>query len=122
MAKETKSVENYSPELVASVVADYEAGMSVADIAKKIGKTDRSVRGKLVSMKKYRKPEKTVKSFTDEGPTKQNLLDQLTGIGFSAEAIKGLTNATKPALMEVINRTSVDDSEVESDEPVANAA
>ena len=39
---------NYTPEMTAQIVSDYEAGVSVDAIAEAINKSVRSVRSKLV--------------------------------------------------------------------------
>jgi hypothetical protein len=108
MTEKSVKAPNYSPELEARLVELYNAGngKSVADIAAEIDRPEKSVRGKLVSLKVYVPQVKPVKTFKDEGPSKKNLLASLAERGFSADALKGLENATKPALAEVIERTA----------------
>ncbi len=97
--------ENYSPELTAKVLELYAANSDVKAIALEIGKSERSVRGKLVALKAYKAPVKVLKTLADEGPSKKDLFKVLENVGFTADAIKGLEGATKNALAEVIERT-----------------
>ena len=43
-----KKAPNYSPELTDAIVADYQAGTPLEEIAEAIGKSVRSVRSKLI--------------------------------------------------------------------------
>lgn len=97
---------NYSPELTAKVLELYAAGNSVEFIATEVDRPVKSVRGKLVSLKVYKAVDKPVKTLKDEGPSKKDQLEVLEGMGFSANALKGLENATKSALAEVIERST----------------
>lgn len=97
--------ENYSPELTAKVLELYAAENTIKAIALEIGKSERSVRGKLVALKQYKAPDKVLKTLADEGPSKKDLVKVLENAGFSASAVKGLEGATKAALAEVIERT-----------------
>lgn len=97
--------ENYSPELTAKVLELYAASNDVKAISLEIGKSERSVRGKLVALKQYKTPVKVLKTLADEGPSKQDLVKVLEDAGFSASGIKGLAGATKAAIAEVIERT-----------------
>ena len=63
-----------------------------------MGKTPRSVIGKLVSMSIYQAPEKKV--VKDEGPTKKELLASLRQTGFDDAGLEG---ATKEAISRVLN-------------------
>jgi hypothetical protein len=105
VASDTKQ-PNYTPELENTIKALYDGGKgkSVADIAAEINRTPKSVLGKLVHMGVYVPAEKPVKTFADQGPSKKELLAVLESIGFSEDALKGLGNATKPALQEVVER------------------
>lgn len=102
---------NYSPELTAKVQELYAAGETIKAIAEAVDRTEKSVRGKLVSLKVYKAVPKAIKTNKDEGPSKKDQLKVLEGLGFSAEALEGLKNATKPALAEVIERSNVTASE-----------
>lgn len=98
--------KTYTPELVAKIVSDYDGGkgMTIEAIAEKYNLAKRSVLGKLVYEKVYVKAEKTQPTYVDTGPSKKDYLKRLEAFGLSEEAIKGLTNATKPALAEVAER------------------
>ena len=107
MAKSTEAKQpNYTPELEKQLIELYDGGKgkSVAEIAAEINRTPKSVLGKLVHMGVYVPSEKPVKTFADQGPSKKELLAVLEQIGFSEDALKGLGNATKPALQEVVER------------------
>jgi predicted xylose isomerase-like sugar epimerase len=100
-----KVKENYSPELTAKVLELYAANPDIKALALEIGKSERSVRGKLVALKAYKVPVKALKTLADEGPSKKDLTKVLEDMGFSATGLKGLEGATKAALAEVIERT-----------------
>ena len=72
-----KKAPNYSPELTDAIVADYQAGKPVEDIADAIGKSVRSVRSKLVREGVYVAQEKPTGSKRDNGPTKKELFADL---------------------------------------------
>ena len=72
-----KKAPNYSPELTNAIVADYQAGKSVDDIADAIGKSVRSVRSKLVREGVYIAQEKPTGAKRDNGPTKKELFAEL---------------------------------------------
>jgi len=99
---------NYTPELIALIVELYDGGngVSIKEIAAdpRVNKPEKSVRGKLVHMGKYVKPAVEAKEFVNEGPSKKDHLATLKEFGFSEDALKGLNNATKPALAEVIDK------------------
>ena len=104
------TVANYDSELVAKLVSLYDGGngKTVAEIAAEIDRTPKSVLGKLVHLGVYVKPEpKAAKSFADQGPSKKDILAILEKQGFSSDALKGLGNATKPALQEVADKVGV---------------
>jgi hypothetical protein len=117
----------YSEAEVALIRGMYlDGNMSPADIAKdpRVDRTEKSVRGKLVSMGVYRKVEKpAAKPKKDEGPTKKELQGILVSLGFSQVAADGLGNATKGAITEVIERVRAANPQVEAvAEPVADVA
>ena len=88
---------NYSPELTAQIVTDYQAGTPVDEIADTIGKSVRSVRSKLVREGVYVAKEK-VATRTIVGPTKKELLRSLEG----HLDTRGFEGATKEALTRLI--------------------
>ena len=94
-----KKAPNYSPELTDAIVADYQAGTPVEDIADAIGK---SVRSKLVREGVYVAQEKPQGSKRDNGPTKKELLNRLEEVDPSAP-INGLWGAKKQAIAWIID-------------------
>lgn len=97
---------NYTSELVDQIKADYDGGkgLSAKELAVKYNRSVRSIVGKLVSEKVYVKAEVPVKEHVDTGPTKKEYQKILEDLGFSADAVNGLGNATKNALAEVIEK------------------
>ena len=96
-----KKAPNYSPELTDAIVADYQAGTPVEDIAEAIGKSVRSVRSKLVREGVYVAAEKP-KAKRDNGPSKKELLARLEEVDPNAP-IDGLMGATKEAISWAID-------------------
>ena len=97
-----KKAPNYSPELTDAIVADYQAGKPVEDIADAIGKSVRSVRSKLVREGVYVAQEKPTGSKRDNGPTKKELLNRLEEVDPNAP-LNGLMGATKEAISWAID-------------------
>jgi hypothetical protein len=97
-----KKAPNYSPELTDAIVADYQAGKPVEDIADAIGKSVRSVRSKLVREGVYVAKEKPQGSKRDNGPTKKELLGRLEEVDPNAP-LGGLMGATKEAISWAID-------------------
>ena len=90
---------NYSPELTAQIVDQYQAGVSVDDIAASIEKSVRSVRSKLVREGVYVAQPKATARKSDE-PTKKELLNELeTVYPFD---VNGLQGATKDAIKDLL--------------------
>ena len=120
MENDKNKTVNYTKEQEAQITDLYvNQKMSVEDIAKQIDKPVKSVRGKLVSMKIYVKASAPVaKAKKNEGPSKKELTKVLESLGFSATGAKGLENATKGAIAEVIERVRANMPAVE-DVPAA---
>ena len=97
-----KKAPNYSPELTDAIVADYQAGKPVEDIADAIGKSVRSVRSKLVREGVYVAKEKPKGAKRDNGPSKKELLGKLEEVDPNAP-LNGLTGATKEAISWAID-------------------
>ena len=74
MESDTMSKVNYSEEMTSKIVADYEAGLPVEDIALSIDRSVRSVRSKLVREGVYKAAEKA--PAKKMGPSKKELLIQ----------------------------------------------
>lgn len=123
MAKEAKV--NYTEAQTDSMKAAYAAGASVESIAESMGKAVRSVRAKLVREGVYVAPEKGAKSKREEGPTKKEMLIQLSEVWPDAP-VDGLINATKEAIASLIQHLESvaddDESDDESAEDMQEAA
>jgi len=89
---------NYTPEMTAAIVDQYQAGVSVDEIATDIGKSVRSVRSKLVREGVYVAKAKPA-AKRENGPTKKELLIELEGTGFD---VSGFEGATKDAILRLI--------------------
>ena len=90
---------NYTPELTAQIVDQYQGGISVEDIAASIEKSVRSVRSKLVREGVYVAQPKATARKSDE-PTKKELLNDLeTVYPFD---VNGLQGATKDAIKDLL--------------------
>ena len=93
---------NYTAEMTAQIISDYQNGTSVADIAEAIGKSVRSVRSKLVREKDengeriYIPAEKPV-SVKATGPSKKALLNDLEKLDPNFP-VNGMRGATKEAI------------------------
>ena len=91
--------QNYTPEMTAQIVEQYQAGVSVEDLAASIEKSVRSVRSKLVREGVYVAKPKATARKSDE-PTKKELLNELeTVYPFD---VNGLTGATKDAIKDLL--------------------
>ena len=95
---------NYTPEQTVSMVADYAAGMSTADLAAKMGKTVRSIVAKLSREGVYKKKEYTTK--TGETVVKKDALaDKMAEVfGLTEAEADSLTKANKTALKKILDK------------------
>src|SRR5210317_1820992 len=91
---------NYSAEMTAQIISDYQNGQSVEDIASSIDKSVRSVRSKLVREGVYVAQPKA-KANKVQGPTKKELLNHLETI--APFGVTGFMGATKEAINELIS-------------------
>ena len=91
---------NYTPEMTARIVDDYQAGITVEQIADSIEKSVRSVRSKLVREGVYVAAPKAKARKADE-PTKKELLNHLETI--APFGVTGFMGATKEAINELIS-------------------
>ena len=94
---------NYTPEMTAQIVSDYEAGVSVDAIAEAVNKSVRSVRSKLVREGVYIAKPKTTTRKANE-PTKKELLNQLEDV--APFPVDGFMGATKEAINELLTHFS----------------
>ncbi len=101
----TEKTPNYSPELTATIVAEYEKGETdeerlqiLENLSSKHAKPVRSLRAKLVREGVY--VAKTYKTKTGARPiTKETLVGAIAAaMGEPADALSGLEKATKKAL------------------------
>lgn len=102
MATTSKTVTvNYTPEQTAQMVADYQAGVTTAALAEKMGKTVRSIVAKLSREGVYTKKEYTTK--TGEKAVKKDAhADAIGAVLKMTEAeIESLTKANKTALVKI---------------------
>ena len=91
---------NYTAELTATIIEDYQNGVTVDDIAASVEKSVRSVRSKLVREGVYIAAPKTTTRKADE-PTKKELLIQLEAV--APFAVGGFMGATKEAINEMLS-------------------
>lgn len=94
--------QNYSAEMTATIIEQYQAGVDVEAIASSVEKSIRSVRSKLVREGVYVAKPKTA-SKKVMGPTKKELLRDLETTGFDVQGFEG---ATKEAIMRLITLNS----------------
>jgi len=89
---------NYTPEQTAQIIADYQAGFSVENIAENLGKTVRSVVAKLSREKVY--IAKEYKTKTGESAIKKDAHADAIGaiLRLPENDIESLTKANKNAL------------------------
>ena len=97
----TAKAVNYTPEQTAKLVADYQAGVTVEQIANELGKTVRSIVAKLSREKVYQK--KTYVSKTGEAVIKKDTVADYIGqaLGLSEADTESLTKANKTALKAI---------------------
>ena len=92
---------NYTPEQTAKIIAEYQAGVAVEQIAQAMGKTVRSIVAKLSREKVY--VAKTYVSKTGEKPVKKDVTADAIGaiLRLSENDIESLTKANKSALKAI---------------------
>ena len=105
MAETANKVVNYSKEMTAKVISDYQKGIDLGAIADEIGKSVRSVRSKLVREGVYVAQPKSATAKRDE-PTKKELLNQLESV--APFEVTGFMGATKSALSDLISHLKMD--------------
>lgn len=107
MAETTKSTPKWPEKTVEGLREGYvsQSIASVEDLMEQFGKSKREIVGKLVSMGIYSAPEKPAKKAKDEGPTKQDILDEIEALGFSTEGFAGVTKPALLALKDFVTRS-----------------
>jgi hypothetical protein len=91
--------QNYTAEMTARIIDDYQAGVTVEEIAAQIEKSVRSVRSKLVREGVYVAAPKATARKSDE-PTKKELINHLESI--APFPVMGFMGATKEAINDLI--------------------
>jgi len=94
---------NYTPEQTAKIIADYQAGVAVEQIAQAMGKTVRSIVAKLSREKVY--VAKQYVSKNGEKPVKKDVTADAIGaiLRLSENDIESLTKANKSALKAIFD-------------------
>ncbi len=94
---------NYTAEQTAKIIADYQAGVKVEDIASAMGKTVRSIVAKLSREKVYVAKQYVTK--TGEKPVKKDVTADAIGaiLRLSENDIESLTKANKSALKAIFD-------------------
>jgi hypothetical protein len=94
---------NYTPEQTAKIIADYQAGVAVEQIAQAMGKTVRSIVAKLSREKVYVAKQYVTKS--GEKPVKKDVTADAIGaiLRLSENDIDSLTKANKSALKAIFD-------------------
>ena len=105
MSETATKTANYTEELTAKVIADYQNGIDLDAIADEIGKSVRSVRSKLVREGVYVAQPKSATAKRDE-PTKKELLNQLESV--APFEVTGFMGATKSAISDLISHLKMD--------------
>ena len=94
---------NYTAEQTAKIIADYQAGVAVEQIAQAMGKTVRSIVAKLSREKVYIAKQYVTK--TGEKPVKKDVTADAIGaiLRLSENDIESLTKANKSALKAIFD-------------------
>ena len=94
---------NYTAEQTAKIIADYQAGVAVDQIASAMGKTVRSIVAKLSREKVYVAKQYVTK--TGEKPVKKDVTADAIGaiLRLSENDIESLTKANKSALKAIFD-------------------
>ena len=93
---------NYTEEMTSKVVNDYNAGVSVEDIAKEVNKSVRSVVAKLTREGVYKKKEYVSKSG-QRPETKEQLATRIGElVGMAENDATSLAKCSKTALQSLL--------------------
>lgn len=97
----TTKAANYTPEQTAQIIADYQAGVTVDQIAEALGKSVRSIVAKLSREGVYQKKE--YKNKNGEKPVKKDAHADAIGaiLRLPENDIESLTKANKSALKAI---------------------
>lgn len=107
MAKEA----NYTQEMTEKVVSMYQelGNEGLEAIGEAVGKSVKSVRSKLVREGAYVAPDKPVRERKEDGPSKKELVGQLTAM--TGVNLAGIEGANKGALSELISYLATREAE-----------
>lgn len=111
--------QNYTPEMVAQAVEMYQelGNEGIEQIAESLGRNVRSVRSKLVREGVYVAAEKPTRSAVDKGPTKKEMLRELSElVDFPTAGFDGATKEAIGYLLEAFAVQPEEELETE-DEP-----
>ena len=101
--EKTAKAQNYTAEQTAAIVADYAAGVTVEQLAEKLGKSVRSIVAKLSREGVYKKKE--YKTKTGEKVVKKDAHADAIGaiLKLPENDIESLTKANKSALKAIFD-------------------
>ena len=101
--EKTAKTQNYTAEQTAAIVADYVAGVTVEQLAEKLGKSVRSIVAKLSREGVYKKKE--YKTKTGEKVVKKDAHADAIGaiLKLPENDIESLTKANKSALKAIFD-------------------
>jgi hypothetical protein len=101
--EETMTKVNYTPEMLDTLYSMYEklGNEGIEEIARTIGKTEKSIRSKLVREGLYKPSEKS--KVKANGPSKKELLREIEKHGFDPEGFEGATKVALNRLLNVIS-------------------
>jgi Zn-dependent M32 family carboxypeptidase len=104
---------NYTEEMTASLIEQYQNGTSVEDLANIFSKTTRSIVAKLSRSGVYKKKEYISK--TGNAPIKKDAIADQIGmlLGFTEAEIESISKANKTALNKILD--CVKESKLNSD-------
>lgn len=99
----TNKTGSWGADETVLAVTEYDGGngRSVEAIAADLGRSKRSVQGKLTAEKVYVVPTKAVAAKKDDGPTKGEIITSIKATG-RFEDVDGLNGTTKGALKELL--------------------
>ena len=104
MSTKKAVIVNYTPAIVATISADYAAGIELATIAEKTGKTVASIRAKLSSLGLYKAKTTAEKTGKKGGITKASLVSDISAIvSGDKNGLESLQSATIADLKTVLS-------------------
>jgi len=108
-------VPNYSAEVTAKMIADYQAGTTVESLAESLGKTVRSIVAKLSREKVYVKKE--YKTKTGEPVVSKDAAADAIGmmLGLPENDVESLTKANKSALKAIADALAARPADAEAE-------